>query len=109
MRELSTSEEALICSVNLGEVLYALTRSHGRETALDRVDAVRRVLRVADPDWELVRAAALVKAAGGMSYADAFCIATAREQAAPVATGDPEILSLADLVETIDLRVGPAK
>lgn len=104
MRDLHASQPTLVCSVNLGEVLYALTRSHGREIAVDRVESLRRVLRVTDPDWDLVREAALHKADGGMSYADAFCVATARRHGAALATGDPEILALGDLVETIDLR-----
>ena len=47
-----------------------------------------------DPDWPLVSAAAKIKARGGLSYADAFCIATAVRVEAPLWTGDPEIVEL---------------
>lgn len=92
-------------SINLGEVLHALSRSHGWETASDRVEAVRQVVRVQDPDWGLVRRAARAKAEGRLSYADAFCVALAERLSAPVATGDPELLGWAHTLPVIDLRV----
>lgn len=96
--------EATMSAINLGEVLYGLLRSHGPEVAASRVEAVRQTVQVERPDWPLVERAAAVKAGGGISYADAFCVATALRIGAPIATGDPEILGLTDLVESIDLR-----
>jgi predicted nucleic acid-binding protein len=96
--------EAVISAINLGEVLYKLERDHGREQATMLVDRVRAVTTVEDPDWDLVVSAAHVKAAGGLSYADSFCVATAQRHNAPLYTGDPEILALRDLVELVDLR-----
>lgn len=95
---------ARVSAVNLGEVLYALVRTHGQEIAGARVDALRRLLDCEDPDWPLVRVAATVKAAGGLSYADAFCVATAERHGLPVWTGDPELLGGELGVETVDLR-----
>jgi PIN domain nuclease of toxin-antitoxin system len=94
----------VMSSVNLGEVYYALVRSHGEDVADDRTASVRRTLRVEDPDWPLVVAAARLKAAGGISFADAFCVATAQRHRVPVYTGDPEILALDVSVRMIDLR-----
>jgi predicted nucleic acid-binding protein len=91
-------------SINLGEVYYALVKSHGRAVADDRTAAVRRVIRVEDPDWTLVVAAVRLKARGGISYANAFCVATAERHHAPLYTGDPEILALDVPVQRIDLR-----
>lgn len=96
--------DMVISSINLGEVYYALVRSHGQQTAEDRTVAVRRTLRVEDPDWPLVVAAARVKAGGGLSFADAFCVASAGRHGVPLYTGDPEILALELPVRTIDLR-----
>jgi predicted nucleic acid-binding protein len=104
VRELIAEHEPVMSSINLGEVLYSLIRSHGWETASARVEAVRQVARVHDPDWALVRTAARAKAEGGLSYADAFCVASAQRLSAPLATGDPELLELAGTVELIDLR-----
>ena len=36
-------------------------------------------LTVLDPDWPLIAAAAAIEARGGLSFADAFCLATALE------------------------------
>lgn len=96
--------EAVMSAINLGEVLYALLRSHGPEVAASRVQAIRQAVCVEQPDWPLIERAAAVKAEGGISYADAFCLATALRIDAPIATGDPEILALSDMVDSIDLR-----
>ncbi len=97
-----------MCSVNLGEALYLEMRVLGPGGADDTIDRAHGELHVIDPDWDLVSAAARVKASGGLSFADAFCIATAERLAAPLWTGDPEIVDRAgDLgCEVEDLRSG---
>lgn len=99
-------EGAAISSVNLGEVLYIRMRQDGEESAVATVDQVRDLLEVIDPDWPLVAAAASIKSRGGLSYADAFCIATALRAEAPLWTGDPEIVGRAaeHSCEVVDLR-----
>jgi predicted nucleic acid-binding protein len=98
------SDGAAMCSVNLGEALYAEIRDSGREAAKQAIAAVRRQMTLVDPDWELVAAAAEIKSRGGLSYADAFCVATAQQLDAPLWTGDPEIVGLSGEVEIVDLR-----
>lgn len=99
-------EGAAVSSINLGEVLYILTREDGEDAAAATVEAIRRRLGVVDPDWPLVAAAARIKVDGGLSYADAFCIATAAEAGAQLWTGDPEIVEHAaeHSCEVVDLR-----
>ena len=93
-----------VCSINLGEVLYRQTRAGGIGKAREDVDALRRNLDVVDPDWPLVEAAAGLKARGGLSFADAFCVATATRLDAPIWTGDPEIIELPGDHQVVDLR-----
>ena len=97
--------EAIFSAVNLGEVLYQLERELGQERAVELVEALRSVTFVEEPDWELVCAAAHIKAGGGLSYADCFCVATAKRHRAALYTGDPEILALDVSVSTVDLRL----
>lgn len=106
VREGWLDEGAAMCSVNLGEALYMEIRARGTEGAGSTVDSVRRELTVVDPDWDLVVSAAKVKAKGGLSYADAFAIATAERLQAPLWTGDPEIVDRAEKLacEVRDLR-----
>jgi predicted nucleic acid-binding protein len=94
----------VVCSINLGEVLYQQTRLAGARAAHQRVGALRGNLEVVDPDWQLVEVAAAIKASGGLSYADAFCVATARRLDAALWTGDPEIIELPGDHEVVDLR-----
>jgi predicted nucleic acid-binding protein len=98
------TEQAVVSAVNLGEVLYMLERDHGQRRATELVEQVRSVTTVEDPDWDLIVSAAHIKARGGLSYADAFCVATAQRHKAPLYTGDPEILALKGAVELVDLR-----
>lgn len=99
-------EGATICSINLGEVLYIRMRGDGEDAAAADIDRVRQRLDVIDPDWPLVSEAARVKAHGGLSYADAFCLATALRVDAQLWTGDPEIVDRAaeHSCAVVDLR-----
>jgi PIN domain nuclease of toxin-antitoxin system len=107
VEELIETESTLISSINLGEVLYSSIRERGEQTAEEMIDALRTVVTVDHPDWDTVTAAARVKADGGLSYADAFCVATAQRHQAPLYTGDPEILALEGVVDLVDLRSPP--
>lgn len=104
------AEGATICSINLGEVLYIRIRGDGEDSAGADIDRMRQRLDVVDPDWPLVSEAARIKAHGGLSYADAFCLATALRAEAPLWTGDPEIVAQAaeHSCAVVDLRV-PAR
>jgi predicted nucleic acid-binding protein len=95
-----------ISSINLGETLYMRIRERGEEAAMADIAAIRRNSTIVDPDWELVSAAARIKAAGGLAYADAFCAATAARLGAPLWTGDPEIIDRTAKLpcDVIDLR-----
>jgi predicted nucleic acid-binding protein len=100
------SRGAAISSINLGEALYMRIRERGEGDAVADIERIRRRSRVIGADWTLIRSAARVKARGGLSYADAFCVATALRLDAPLWTGDPEIVGLAEGLqyEVVDLR-----
>jgi PIN domain nuclease of toxin-antitoxin system len=99
-------EGAAISSINLGEVLYIRIRQDSEASAGADVGQIRGLLEVIDPDWPLVSRAASIKARGGLSYADAFCIATALRLEEPLWTGDPEIIARASdcSCDIVDLR-----
>jgi predicted nucleic acid-binding protein len=99
--------EAAACSINLGEVLYRQIRAVGESSAQKGIAALRQDMEVIEPGWDLVTAAAKIKARGGLSYADAFCVATAERLGVPLWTGDPEIIDLGEKFpfEVRDLRV----
>jgi predicted nucleic acid-binding protein len=106
VRQEWTEHGAAMCSVNLGEALYLEMRVQGPGNAGGTIEEVRRELTVIHPDWDLVTAAAKVKTRGGLSFADAFCIATAERLNASLWTGDPEIIDRATELrcEVMDLR-----
>lgn len=100
------ADRPAICSINLGEVLYILIRDLGEEAAAAQIEVVRRNSNLVEPDWDLVAAAARLKATGRLAYADAFCIATAQRLNGPLLTGDPEIIDRAEELRctVVDLR-----
>ena len=100
------SRGVAISSINLGEALYIRIRERGGKVATADIETIRKRSRIINPDWALVFSAAQIKARGGLSYADAFCLATAQHLKAPLWTGDPEIVQLAESVqcEVVDLR-----
>jgi PIN domain nuclease of toxin-antitoxin system len=104
VRSVWAAEGAAMSSINLGEALYAEIRRVGSSRSTKAIRAARDQMKVVDPDWELVEAAAGLKARGGLSYADAFCVATARRLDLQLWTGDPEIVALSGEVEVVDLR-----
>lgn len=107
VRAVVEEHEPHACSVNLGEAYYSLIRSHGRRLAHESVERIRQLVTVHAPTWAVTRDAAEIKARGRLSYADAFCVATARWCQAPLYTGDPEIVALdGDDLEVVDLRSG---
>ena len=85
-----------ISAINLGEVFH-LTLRHRSEAVALEVEA--RTLQspnieVVESTWDRVKAAAKLKAAGGLSYADCFAAALALERAATLITSDSEFRTL---------------
>ena len=81
--------------INWGELFYIVRREKGDVAAhevIARLDILPITLR--GVDRKLVQAAATLKAAHPIAYADAFAAATANMLKVPVVTGDPEFRSL---------------
>ncbi len=92
VQKLIDSGSTVMCWVNLGEIYYVLARSLGDDTAAATVRDIESSVETVLPDRLLVLDAARIKAEHRMSYADAFAAATAVRFAAPLWTGDPELL-----------------
>lgn len=104
--ELIAPATAVISWINLGEVVYLRTREIGQEHAQAEARALAATITAEFPDERLVLGAARFKAAGRLSYADAFAAATAERHDAPLLTGDPELVALDGRIRVIDLRAG---
>lgn len=98
VRSVLRDGEPWMTLVNLGEVAHIVERNSGTVAAdgifADLLADARpdgsRAIQFVPIDHALVRVAASLKAAGGLSYADAFAAAAARRLGCPVLTGDPE-------------------
>lgn len=92
VQEQLDSGQAVVNWINLGEVFYVLRRAYGEAAAAGTVRDIEASARAVLPDQALVLDAARIKSEHPMSYADAFAAATAVRFAAPLWTGDPELL-----------------
>lgn len=92
----SDDTEVFMSVVNLGEVFYVLLRERGEAAALELESKVLETpkIRLTQASWERAKAAAKIKAAGGLSFADCFAASLAQELGATLVTGDPELAGL---------------
>ena len=90
--ELLAAGTPIMSWINLGEVAYIVARRFGEEEAAAVVGRLQGALDLELPTRDRVLEAAALKAAHRISYADAFCVATALALDAVLVTGDPEIL-----------------
>lgn len=90
--------------LNLGEVAYQVERRHGLEEATEVVRRMRSALLLDNVTRERVLAAARLKAAHPIAFADCFAAATAAARRATLLTGDPELLDRKLGCRTRDLR-----
>jgi len=92
---IETGELLALCVVNWGEVLYQFERAGGSSAAAAVIRDIDNLpIEVVPVDRDLTRLAAGFKARGGLSYADAFAAALAKERNAGLLTGDPELKAL---------------
>jgi predicted nucleic acid-binding protein len=86
--------------INWGEIYYMSWKYFGREKALEVKNLIAALpLQLEAIDFELVRAAAELKAENNISYSDAFCAATALRYDAILVTGDPEFKALESRID----------
>lgn len=84
--------------INLGEAYSVIIRRKGQEAADELVNSIitEETLTLVDAPWSKIKKAAQIKSGGGLSYADSFVVALAKEIEAPIVTGDPEIQKVAN-------------
>ena len=90
--------------LNIGEVAYQLERRHGLAESELVVDRLRAAVALDDVTPGRVLAAAHIKAAHPIAFADCFAVATATARAATLFTGDPEIVERDLGCSVLDLR-----
>lgn len=90
---ISKSGAAIFMSViNLGEVLYIVERRRSSRAATEVAQALvaTEEIHLVEATFERVQIVAGIKAHCGLSYADCFAVALAKETKGTILTGDPE-------------------
>ncbi len=101
--ELSSSgQKALLSLINWGEFYYIIKRRVGKRKAEEALVLLEQLpVSVLPVNEKLVKEVAEIKSEYAVSYADAFCIATAQRSNARIFTNDPEFELVKDLVTVI--------
>jgi ribonuclease VapC len=103
----SAKQKALLCIINWGEFYYIVKRRLGKRKAEESQALLEQLpINILAVDNALVKEAAEIKADHPVSYADAFCIATAQRSKGKILTNDPEFKSVEHLVTVIWLAEG---
>jgi uncharacterized protein len=85
--------------INWGEFFYIVKRRVGAAQAGEALHLLEQLpIELVPVDQPLVRDAAEIKSEHAVSYADAFCIATARRLSGTVLTSDPEFHAVEHLI-----------
>jgi len=91
---------ALLNWINWGEFYYIVKRRVSPAKTMDALHLLEQLpIELYPIDQPLVRAAAEIKSEHALSYADAFCVATAQRLGATVVTNDPEFESIEHLIK----------
>jgi uncharacterized protein len=84
-----------ISMINVGEVYYRLARSVNEDEAKAFLKDLKSMpVKTLSIPKKLVIKAAQLKSCYAISYADAFAVATAISEHAPLVSGDPELRTL---------------
>jgi len=91
--------ELFISIINVGEVVYRVGKVHGESEAAETLAQIRRLpITIISASDDAVWAAVRYKMQHAISYADASALATAAGLGATLATGDPELVQLVNVV-----------
>jgi uncharacterized protein len=94
-----SSEKAVLSRINWGEFYYIVKHRVGREKTLEALALIDQLpINILSVDDLLVNEAAEIKSEYPISYADAFCVATAKRLNGRILTSDPEFKSVEKLV-----------
>jgi len=92
--------QLLISIMNIGEAYYRVGQGRGKKAADDALQRISRLpLTVVPVDNDMVIAAAGIKMAYPIAYADAFAVEVARRWEGTLVTGDRECAKVQDLVQ----------
>jgi predicted nucleic acid-binding protein len=94
--------------VNLGEIFYLSVKARNITYGRQVLEVLHSRVRTISASDELLMLAATLKARHAISYADGFAAATAILHKLPLATGDPEIRTMAAREKDLQLEwMGP--
>lgn len=94
------NDKAILNWINWGEFYYIVKRRVGEARTKEALRLLEQLpIELYPVDQPLVKEAAEMKSEHTLSYADAFCAATALRFKAAVLTGDPEFRTVQNIIK----------
>jgi predicted nucleic acid-binding protein len=85
--------------INIGEVYYIVQRKDSQKKAIETISLIKQLpIERVGYEEPLVLLAGDYKANYPISYAEAYCLATAKSKEAKIVTGDPEYECIEDKI-----------
>ena len=95
-------DSLMMSTVNAGEVWYIVAQRNSHDEADNAIELLRNLgIKLIDVDWATTKIAAGYKMRGGISYADCFAAALAKQNKATLVTGDHEFKQLEKEIEIV--------
>jgi len=91
-------EESVVSTVNISEVYFWVARYYDETKAAEKLKTVEKRCSIVAVDKEIAIGAAKIKIENKLGLADSLIMATARHVHAKVATGDPDMKDLKDVI-----------
>ena len=97
-----TKHPLFMSVVNWGEVYYSIWRARGEPAAAAKLQEIAQLpIQIVDVDMDLAHAAASLKAAHNLPYADCFAAALARSRKATLVTNDRDFQSVVRTIKIL--------
>ena len=91
-------EESVVSTVNISEVYFWVARYYDETKAAEKLKTVEKRCSIVAVDKEIAIGAAKIKIDSKLGLADSLIMATARHVRGKVATGDPDMKDLKDVI-----------
>lgn len=91
-------EESIVSTINIAEVYFWVARYYDEPTAAEKLKTIEKRCSIVAADKQLAIDAAKIKIESKLGLADSLILATARHLRGKVATGDPDMKGMKDVI-----------
>jgi len=91
-------EESIVSVINVAEIFFWVSKYYDEETAKAKLKTIEKRSHILAVQKETAVAAAKIRRAEKLAFADSLIVATARREGVTIVTGDSDMKSLEEVV-----------